>query len=127
MNRDKLGVWIDADFMPEKTLVGTLAHDRGSIRFNYAPSWLDSPYKFDIDVNPNIDKADHVLNLDAGGNRPSLDTVLETAAFYALSKAEANRIVNEVLGVVRTWKTVERQKFKLAAADMALMESAFVI
>lgn len=104
-----------------------LAHDRGSIRFNYAASWLDSPHKFDIDVNLNIDKADHVLNLDADDNRPNLDKVLETAVFYDLSQAEANRIVNEVLGVVRTWKTVARQKFKLAAADVVLMESAFVI
>ena len=37
-----------------------------------------------FDVNPNIDKAEHVLNIDDVDNRPNLQMVLGTAAFYGL-------------------------------------------
>jgi serine/threonine-protein kinase HipA len=40
-----------------------------------------------FDVNPNIDKAEHVLNIDDMDNRPDLQTALSTAAFYGLTAA----------------------------------------
>ncbi len=43
-----------------------------------ATGWRLAPA---FDVNPNIDKAEHVLNIDDADNRPSLQTVLTTAAF----------------------------------------------
>ena len=33
-----LEVWLDCELAPP-CLVGTLAHDRGQIRFHYEPSW----------------------------------------------------------------------------------------
>jgi len=45
-----------------------------------AAGWRLAPA---FDVNPNIDKAEHVLNIDDADNRPSLATVLSTAAFSA--------------------------------------------
>ena len=36
---DLVEVWLDADFL-ERTLVGTLTHDRGTLRFVYEPEWL---------------------------------------------------------------------------------------
>jgi hypothetical protein len=33
-------VWLDADFVGERLRVGTLAHDRGTVRFSYEPTWL---------------------------------------------------------------------------------------
>lgn len=57
-----------------------------------------------FDVNPNIDKVTHVLSLDDSDNRPNLDTVLATAAFYGLTEAKASDIVWDVLDVVRTWE-----------------------
>ncbi|WP_156469288.1 hypothetical protein [Cephaloticoccus primus] len=36
---NKLEVWLDAAKGPA-CQVGTLAHDRGQIRFHYTPAWL---------------------------------------------------------------------------------------
>ena len=53
-----------------------------------------------FDVNPNIDKAEHVLNIDDVDNRPSLETILSTAAFYGLDDMQARQIMNEIVTVV---------------------------
>jgi serine/threonine-protein kinase HipA len=75
-------------------------------------------------VNPSIDKATHVLNIDDVDNRPSLETVLATAAFYRLTPKRAKDVVGEVIAVVADWKAVARRA-KIAAADIELSASAF--
>jgi len=77
-----------------------------------------------FDVNPSIDKAEHVLNIDDADNRPSLATVLATAPFYRLSPARARDIANDVVAVVAGWASVARRA-GIAAADIALTASAF--
>jgi len=39
-----------------------------------------------FDLNPNTERADHVLNIDESDNRPSLATVIETSEWYVGSK-----------------------------------------
>jgi len=119
---NKLEVWLD-DAEGPACQVGTLAHDRGQIRFHYTPAWLGDPRAFD--VNPNIEKAEHVLNIDDGDNRPDLETVLSTAAFYGLSGARAKDIVQEVITAVASWKDIARQ-MRLGRADIELMAAAFI-
>lgn len=77
-----------------------------------------------FDVNPNIDKAEHVLNIDDVDNRPSLETVLGTAAFYGLSDAQAGQCVDEVAAAVDGWRAAARGA-GVAAADVELMAGAF--
>ena len=77
-----------------------------------------------FDVNPNVDKADHVLNIDDTDNRPSLATVLSTAAFYGLSADTARRVVDEVVNVVDGWREVARSA-GIANADIELTTGAF--
>lgn len=77
-----------------------------------------------FDVNPNIDKAEHVLNIDDADNRPSLKTVLSTAAFYGLTPHRAAAVVEEVATAVDGWQDTARQA-GMAAADIALMAGAF--
>lgn len=36
---DELEVWLDCDLCPMQRL-GTLAHDRGQVRFHYEKTWL---------------------------------------------------------------------------------------
>jgi len=79
-----------------------------------------------FDINPSIDKAAHVLNLDEADNRPSLDTVLATASYYRLSANQAQQVVKEVVAVVATWRQVA-QRAKLAAAEIELVASAFAV
>lgn len=77
-----------------------------------------------FDVNPNIDKAEHVLNLDDGDNRPSLETVLNTAEFYGLTHDSARKIVEEVVSAVGQWESIARKEH-IAAADIDLTSGAF--
>ena len=43
-----LEVWLDSDLGPA-CQVGTLAHDRGQIRFHYDRDWLKDPRAFALD------------------------------------------------------------------------------
>ncbi|MBV6304625.1 type II toxin-antitoxin system HipA family toxin [Candidimonas humi] len=77
-----------------------------------------------FDVNPNIDKAEHVLNIDDVDNRPSLETVLSTAAFYGLADVQARQIVNGIVVVVDRWQDAARQ-MRISGADIDLTAGAF--
>lgn len=77
-----------------------------------------------FDINPNIDKAEHVLNLDDADNTPSLATVLTTGQFYGLSPDRAKQVVEEVVSVVDGWRDAARQA-GIAAADVELTAGAF--
>jgi len=79
-----------------------------------------------FDVNPNIDKAEHVLNLDDVDNRPSLETVLSTAAFYGLTPARAQAIVAEVKRVVAGWPGIASGA-GISRADIEVTASAFSV
>lgn len=86
-----------------------------------AKGWRLAPA---FDLNPDADKADHVLNIDDTDNRPSLSTVLETAPFYGLAPATARAIVEEVLAAVHGWQAQARRA-GIASADIAQTEAAF--
>lgn len=77
-----------------------------------------------FDVNPNIDKAEHVLNIDDIDNRPSLVTVLDTAVFYGLNDVDAKKIVREIIAVVSDWRDLARRT-GISAADVELTAAAF--
>ena len=77
-----------------------------------------------FDLNPNIDKADHVLNIDHTDNRPNLQTVLDTAGFYGLGTQRAQQIVEKVCQAVAGWRTAAQQ-LGMGAADRELMALAF--
>jgi serine/threonine-protein kinase HipA len=77
-----------------------------------------------FDVNPDVDKAEHVLNIDDADSRPSLDSVLASAAFYGLSPQRAHAAVDEGATAVDGWQTAARAA-GIAAADIALTEGAF--
>jgi len=53
---DTLEVWLDDD-LGAPCQVGTLAHDRGQIRFRYVRSWLDHPRAFALDPDLSLDEA----------------------------------------------------------------------
>lgn len=83
--------------------------------------WRLSPA---FDVNPCVEKAMHVLDIDDVDNRPSLQTVLATSDFYRLNSTQAIKMIDEVVSVVRDWRAVARRA-KIAAADIELSASAF--
>jgi serine/threonine-protein kinase HipA len=77
-----------------------------------------------FDMNPNIDKGEHVLNLDDADHRPNLATAVATAAFYGLDVRQAQDSVNQVLAVVDQWPDLARQ-CGIAGADIAVTAGAF--
>lgn len=77
-----------------------------------------------FDVNPNVDKADHVLNIDDVDNRPSIETVRTTATFYGLSETRGSVLIEEVMAVVDDWRT-EARRARIAAADIEVTAAAF--
>ena len=86
-----------------------------------ATGWRLAPA---FDVNPNIDKGEHVLNIDDSDNRPSLKTVLTTAAFYGLAPERAEQVVEEVACAVDGWQDAAR-KAGIARSDVELTAGAF--
>lgn len=77
-----------------------------------------------FDVNPNTDKAEHVLAIDDVDNMPSLAVVLGTAAFYGLTPERAWLILDEVVRAVDGWRDAAKRA-GIGAADIELTESAF--
>lgn len=79
-----------------------------------------------FDVNPNTDKAEHILNIDDVDNRPGLETVLNTAAFYKLGDKQAREIVDEIVVIVKGWEELAR-RIRISSADIALTAGAFLV
>ena len=86
-----------------------------------AAGWRLAPA---FDVNPSTQQAHHVLNINTHDNRPSLPTLLSTAAFYGLKNDAAQAVVNDVLRAVSSWRSVA-QRAGIAQADIALGAGAF--
>lgn len=77
-----------------------------------------------FDVNPNIDKEDHVLNIDDSDNRPSVETVLSTAEFYGLSATDADTVADKLATTVQGWRKLAADT-GIARADVELTATAF--
>ena len=77
-----------------------------------------------FDVNPNIDKSDHGLNIDDQDNRPNLATVAATSAFYGLSAVQARDIIDKVVTVVDHWQDAARNA-GISSADTDITSAAF--
>jgi len=76
------------------------------------------------DLNPAFDKAEHVLALDEHVSRPDLDLVLETGAFYRLSKIQAKGILDGVVGAIGPWKK-RAKALGMPRSEVARGESLF--
>ena len=77
-----------------------------------------------FDVNPNTEKAEHVLNLDEIDNRPSLDTVIETSEWYLSSKDQGAAIVAQIVKETRQWRTLAT-RIGISRADIEVTAVAF--
>lgn len=86
-----------------------------------ATGWRLAPA---FDVNPNIDKAEHVLNIDDSDNRPSVTAALSTAALYGLDQAAAYVVLEQVAVAIDPWRQ-DARRCGIAAADVELVAGAF--
>ncbi|MBB3342737.1 HipA domain-containing protein [Luteimonas sp. RC10] len=84
-----------------------------------ADGWRLAPA---FDVNPNPDKDAHVLSIGLDDPTPDTRLLLDTCAYYRLSKSRAHAIVEEVRAAVRGWKD-EARRCKARGVEIAAMEA----
>jgi len=72
---------------------------RGARGWSLAPAF---------DVNPNPDKDDHALALDATSEAPEIGLVHATRELYRLTDSEASRIEREVRRAFEDWRSLAR-------------------
>ena len=85
--------------------------------------WILSPA---YDLNPSIEKDGLSLNIDMDDNALSFDLAKSVGEYFRLNNAEMETILNEVLTVVKDWKTVAN-RIGIKKSEIALMSNAFNI
>lgn len=86
-----------------------------------AQGWRLAPV---FDINPNIDKAEHVLNIDDTSPAPDLNLVLATAPYYGLQPQQAQSIVIDICNIVSQRHQLAR-RLGLSAPEVNLMAPAY--
>ncbi|MBN6152692.1 HipA domain-containing protein [Xanthomonas sp. AmX2] len=81
--------------------------------------WRLSPA---FDVNPNPNKDAHVLAIGLDDPTPDTRLLLDTCAYYRLSKAQAGDIIEQVRTAVRGWKE-EARRCGARGAGIAAMDA----
>ncbi len=76
------------------------------------------------DVNPNVEKRDHALAIDATDTTGDVSLALATAKLYGLKAADASRILKSVEQAVRSWR-VQAKALGLPRSEIELMAAAF--
>lgn len=85
---DEVDVWLDADFL-ERTRVGTLSHDRGTLRFAYDRGWLKSPQAFALDPDLSLGDGRYFPNPEAGSFRVFDDSAPDRWGQTLMKRREA--------------------------------------
>jgi hypothetical protein len=86
---EPLEVWLDADFVPERQRVGTLAHDRGTVRFHYDPSWLQHDLSFALDPDLSLGEGVHYPKPEQGNFRIFDDSAPDRWGQMLMKRADA--------------------------------------
>jgi serine/threonine-protein kinase HipA len=81
-------VWLDADFL-EHTLVGTLSHDRGTLRFVYESAWLKNPQAFALDPDLSLGEGTYFPNAEISNFRIFDDSAPDRWGQTLLKRREA--------------------------------------
>ncbi|WP_179367613.1 type II toxin-antitoxin system HipA family toxin [Winogradskyella forsetii] len=83
--------------------------------------WILSPA---YDLNPSIEKDGLSLNIDMDDNALDFDLAKSVGIYFRLSEKEMQTILNEVLTVVKDWKSMAQQ-IGIKNQEIELMEGAF--
>jgi serine/threonine-protein kinase HipA len=85
---NQVEVWLDADFL-ERTRVGTLTHDRGTLRFVYEPEWLKNSQAFALDPHLSLGEGTYFPNAEAGNFRVFDDSAPDRWGQTLMKRREA--------------------------------------
>jgi serine/threonine-protein kinase HipA len=83
-----LEVWLDCDLCPP-CMVGTLAHDRGQIRFHYDRQWLKEARAFALDPDLSLDEHPFFPKPDLGNFGIFLDSTPDRWGQTLMKRREA--------------------------------------
>jgi serine/threonine-protein kinase HipA len=83
--------------------------------------WRLSPA---YDINPSIDKDGLAINIDTVSNDLNFDLAMSVGQYFQLDQSQMDFILNEVKGVVNSWKGIAQQ-IGISRSELQLMESAF--
>ena len=83
--------------------------------------WVLSPA---YDLNPSIEKDGLSLNIDMDDSALDFELAKSVGEYFRLSEDEMKTILDEVLSVVKDWKTVAKT-IGIKNTDIELMEGAF--
>lgn len=72
--KNDLEVWLDVHFLDRMVKVGTLAHDKGQVWFNYSRDWLKNPLCFNLDPQLSLDEAPFFPDPETGNFGIFLDS-----------------------------------------------------
>ncbi len=111
---DEVEVWLDADFL-ERTRVGTLSHDRGTLRFVYEPEWLKDPQAFALDPDLSLGDGTYFPNAEAGNFRVFDDSAPDRWGQTLMKRREALAAKDES----RKPKTLYAWDFLLGVEDVS--------
>jgi serine/threonine-protein kinase HipA len=76
------------------------------------------------DLNPSIEKDGLALNIDTDDNALDFELAKSVGVFFRLSDDEMDAIINEIIKVVKDWKTVAKQ-IGISNKEQLLMAPAF--
>lgn len=85
--------------------------------------WTLSPA---YDINPSIDKDGLALNIDTHNNELDFNLAISVGEYFRLDNSQMDKIINEVIEAVRTWKVIA-QKIGISRAEQELMAAAFKV
>ena len=83
--------------------------------------WTLSPA---YDLNPSIEKDGLSLNIDMDDNALDFDLAKSVGEYFRLSEDEMQAILDDVLSVIKDWKTIAKE-IGIKNAEIELMERAF--
>src|SRR5690606_27047968 len=78
------------------------------------------------DLNPSVERNGLSLNIDMDDNALDFDLAKSVGVYFRLSDEELQAILEEVLSVVKDWKTMAKE-IGIKNAEIELMEEAFRI
>ena len=83
--------------------------------------WILSPA---YDLNPSIDKDGLALNIDTDNNALDFELAKSVGEYFRLNKQQMEVIIQEVLQVTSTWKTIAKE-IGISRSEQDLMVKAF--
>lgn len=85
---DEVEVWLDADFL-QRVRVGTLSHDRGTLRFAYEAAWLQNTQAFALDPDLSLGEGSYFPSAEPGNFRVFDDSAPDRWGQTLMKRREA--------------------------------------